>query len=82
MQYEDMTARDAAKRVMMDAGYSEQAIEEALEYATAHVGDTDADAIAQAAVSYMLYGESQLASGDLVGWENGYVESHINRRGQ
>jgi hypothetical protein len=56
------------KRLLNEAGYSDEQVMAGLEYADA-LGYHNTDDLGQLALSRILYTDSQLERGELVGWE-------------
>lgn len=60
--------KDAVKKFLSAAGYSDRQISDGFSYADS-IGYSDKDSLGQLALSHILYSASQLANGEMVGWE-------------
>jgi hypothetical protein len=60
--------KDLVKKFLSEAGYSDEQIGEGFAYAES-IGYGDEDGLGQLALSRILYCDSQLEDGEVVGWE-------------
>jgi hypothetical protein len=59
--------KNSVKKFLSEAGYSDEQIADGFEYAESH-GYDSSDKLGQLALSRILYSDSQLENGELVGW--------------
>jgi len=59
--------KDLVKKFLSEAGYSDEQISKGFEYADS-VGYGDEDELGRLALSRILYSDSQIEDGEMVGW--------------